>query len=86
MVLLAADDAGVNGSMARADRLGDMGKYVALAIGILMTVAGAVLAFQAFGWISGSSMEGEQFWATVGSVLAGLGVALVFVSTRGTQK
>ena len=63
-----------------------MGRYLALALGILMVLAGAVLAFQAFGWIAGSSMEGEQFWATVGSVLAGLGVALVFVTVRGPSR
>ena len=63
-----------------------MGKYVALALGILMTIAGGVLTAQALGWIAGSSMEGEQFWATSGSVLAGLGVALVYVSLRGTPK
>ena len=63
-----------------------MGKYVALALGILMAVGGAVVAFQALGWIAGSSMEGQQFWATTGSVTAGLGVALVIVAVRGAPK
>ena len=63
-----------------------MGKHIALALGILMTIAGAVLAFQAFGWVGGSAMEGQQSWATTGSVLAGLGVALTYVAVKGQPK
>ena len=29
------------------------------------------------GWIGGSSMSGESFWAIVGPIVAGLGVALI---------
>lgn len=63
-----------------------MGKYVALALGIVMTIAGALVAFRSFGWIEGGAMEGEQFWGTTGSVLAGLGVALVIVAVKPQPK
>ena len=60
-------------------------RWLFLAIGVLMVVAGAIWASEALGWISGSAKEGEQFWATTGSVLAGLGVALVWVTARPRQ-
>jgi hypothetical protein len=56
-------------------------RWIMVALGVLMTVAGGLWVFESFGWIEGAK-EGEQFWATTGSVLAGLGVALVWVAAR----
>ncbi len=63
-----------------------MGRYLAHALGVVMTVAGAWVAFRAFGWIEGGAMEGEQFYGTTGSILAGLGVALVIVAVKPHPK
>ncbi len=41
-----------------------------------MLVAGTVWTFQGLGYITGSSMTGVRFWATVGPIVAGLGLAL----------
>ena len=50
--------------------------------GVVLTVVGAVWTFQGLGYLEGSSMTGDSFWATVGPIVAGLGVALVWVSWR----
>lgn len=61
-------------------------RWVALALGALMVLAGGLWAFESFGWLGESAKEGEQFWATAGSVLAGLGVALIWVTARPPQR
>ena len=66
--------------------MGKYGKYVGLALGIVMFLAGAVWTFQGLGWIEGSSMSGDDVWATIGPIVAGLGVALAWVSVRGVPK
>jgi hypothetical protein len=63
-----------------------MKKVVLAAFGILLTVAGVVWALQGLGYVGGSSMSGESFWAIVGPVVAALGVALLYVTFRGPQK
>jgi hypothetical protein len=55
-------------------------------VGLLMLVVGAVWTFQGLGYLEGSEMSGESFWATVGPIVAGLGVALSWVAWRGTGK
>lgn len=57
-------------------------RWVLVALGVLMVVAGGLWTAEALGWVDGGAKEGEQFWATTGSVLAGLGVALVWVAAR----
>ncbi len=56
-----------------------------LALSALMIVAGLVFTFQGLGYIKGSAMTGVAFWAVVGPVLAGFGVALGIVSFRGRR-
>jgi hypothetical protein len=53
---------------------------VLLALG--MVVVGLVWTFQGLGYLGGSAMTGESFWAVVGPVVAGLGVALLIVVLR----
>ena len=60
-------------------------RWLLLAVGVAMVVAGGLWTAEALGWLSGSDKEGEQFWATTGSVMAGLGVALVWVTARPRQ-
>jgi hypothetical protein len=63
-----------------------MKKAVLVALGVLLTVAGVVWALQGLGYIGGSSMSGESFWAIVGPLVAALGVSLLYVTIRGPQK
>jgi len=63
-----------------------MGRVIALALSALMVVVGAVWALQGLGYLKGSPMTGENFWAIVGSVLAGFGVALAIVVLRPPQR
>jgi hypothetical protein len=56
-----------------------------MGIGALMILVGAVWTLQGLGYLEGSPMTGEAMWAIIGPVLAGLGVALVWVAFRGRR-
>jgi VIT1/CCC1 family predicted Fe2+/Mn2+ transporter len=56
-----------------------LGRAAGLVAAVLMVLVGALWTGQGLGWIGGSSMSGEAAWATIGPVVAGLGVALVIV-------
>jgi len=60
-----------------------MGRVVTLVLSALMVVAGLIFTFQGLGYLKGSAMTGVAFWAVVGPVLAGFGVALGIVALRG---
>jgi hypothetical protein len=61
-----------------------MGKKVVFgALGILLAAVGVVWTLQGLGYVKGSAMTGESFWAIVGPIVAGLGVALLYVAVRG---
>jgi hypothetical protein len=62
-----------------------MGRRVAVTVGVLMVVVGAVWTFQGLGYLKGSPMTGVETWAVVGPIVAGLGVALAFVGLRGSR-
>ena len=49
-------------------------------IGIVMAGLGLLWTLQGLGRVGGSPMTGVAFWATVGPIVAGLGVALVIVA------
>ncbi|WP_193608537.1 hypothetical protein [Nocardioides lijunqiniae] len=49
----------------------------------LMVAIGALWTLQGLGYLGGSSMSGERTWATIGPLVAGLGVALAFVIVQG---
>lgn len=59
--------------------LGGMKKALPLVLGGLMVVVGLVWTLQGLGYVSGSPMTGVAFWAIVGPVVAGFGVALMIV-------
>jgi hypothetical protein len=55
-------------------------------IGVLAAAAGALWTLQGLGYVKGSPMTGVSFWAVVGPIVAGLGVALVIVGARRRTK
>ena len=58
-------------------------KVVFGALGVLLVVVGVIWTLQGLGYLEGSSMTGESFWAIAGPIVAGLGVALTYVAVRG---
>jgi len=55
---------------------------VLVVLGTVAAVVGAVFTFQGLGYLKGSPMTGVSLWATIGPIIAGLGVALVIVGAR----
>lgn len=62
-----------------------MTKALPVALGALMFLVGAVWTLQGLGYLEGSPMTGVAVWAVIGPILAGFGVALVFVGLRGRR-
>ena len=62
-----------------------MRKTLPITLGLLMVVVGAVWTFQGLGYLEGSPMTGQQIWAVIGPIVAGLGVALAYVGIRGRR-
>ena len=62
-----------------------MRKTLAITLGVLMVVIGAVWTFQGLGYLKGSPMTGVELWAILGPLVAGLGVALTIVGVRSTR-
>ena len=59
-----------------------MGRALVVLVGVLAAVLGTLWTLQGLGYVGGSPMTGVRFWATVGPIVAGLGVALAFVGWR----
>lgn len=55
-------------------------KALGIVVGIMMAIAGAIWTLQGLRLMD-SEMTGNQTWAIVGPIVAGLGVALILVST-----
>jgi hypothetical protein len=43
---------------------------------------GLLWTFQGLGYVDGSAMSGQEEWAVIGPVVAGLGLALIIVVAR----
>lgn len=61
-----------------------MRRGIGIPVGLVMVVFGALFTFQGLGYVGGSAMTDSSFWAIVGPLIAGLGVALLIVSARRT--
>jgi hypothetical protein len=61
-------------------------RAVGLSLAGLMVLVGAVWFGQGNGWIGGSSMTDDGFWAYAGAVTAGLGVALAYVVVQSARR
>ena len=57
-------------------------RALAIALGVVLVLTGAVWTFQGLGYLEGSPMTGQTIWATLGPIVAGFGVALVVVAAR----
>lgn len=55
-------------------------------VGVVMVVLGAVLTAQGLGYLKGSPMTGQESWAIIGPLLAGLGVALVWTAISAARR
>jgi hypothetical protein len=62
-----------------------MRRTLAITVGIVLLVLGAIWTFQGLGYIKGSVMTGVRTWAIVGPIVAGLGVALAYVGFRSNR-
>jgi hypothetical protein len=62
------------------------GRVVGLVVALLMVVVGGVWTFQGLGYVEGSSMTGEDTWAIIGPLVAGLGVALGIVVVQNSRR
>lgn len=60
-----------------------MSRGVAVGLGTLLVVVGAVWTLQGLGYIGGSAMSGVALWAVVGPVVLILGLLL---AVRGGRK
>jgi hypothetical protein len=53
-----------------------------VALGVVMVLVGVLWTGQGLGYIGGSAMSGQEVWAIIGPLVAGLGVGLVVVAAR----
>jgi hypothetical protein len=63
-----------------------MGRALGLSVAGIMVLLGGLWFGQGNGWIGGSSMTGESFWAYAGAVTAGLGIALAIVVVQAARR
>ena len=59
-----------------------MNKNLRVGLGVLLVMMGLIWTTQGLGYLKGSPMTGVDTWAMIGPIVAGLGVALVFVAAR----
>lgn len=60
--------------------------WLALAVGLLGVVIGAVWTLQGLGHLGGSAMTGETVWAVVGPVVGVAGLLLIMVGLRARSR
>lgn len=53
-----------------------------VALGGVLAVMGLIWTLQGLGHLEGSTMTGVEFWAVVGPIVGGVGVALMIVGLR----
>jgi hypothetical protein len=58
---------------------------IRVVVGALIALVGAVWIGQGVGWIEGSFMTGDAWWAAIGAVCLVAGLALVAVALRARR-
>jgi hypothetical protein len=61
-------------------------RALGLSLAGVMVLVGALWTGQGLGWIGGSSMSGQDEWAIIGPLVAGLGVALVITIVGNVRR
>ncbi|TQJ50638.1 hypothetical protein [Phycicoccus sp. SLBN-51] len=59
-----------------------MNRGLALALGAVLLLVGALWTLQGLGYVGGSPMTGVTFWAVVGPLVALLGLLLAVMGGR----
>lgn len=59
-----------------------MNRGLALALGVVLLLVGALWTLQGLGYVGGSPMTGVTFWAVVGPLVALLGLLLAVMGGR----
>ena len=62
-----------------------MGRTLGMAAAVLMVLVGGLWTLQGLGYVGGSSMSGDDTWAIIGPLVAGLGIALAITVARGSR-
>ena len=83
---LKTRQAGWAQGLARALGAAGLSPNAISTIGVLLAALGVAWTLQGLGYVTGSPMTGVGFWAIVGPLVAGLGVALGYVALRGPRK
>jgi hypothetical protein len=60
--------------------------WLALVLGLLAVVVGAVWTLQGLGYLGGSVMTGDTVWAVVGPVVGAVGLVLIAVGLRARSR
>lgn len=63
-----------------------MSRGLAVALGVVLLLVGALWTLQGLGYVGGSPMSGVTFWAVVGPLVALLGLLLAVVGGRGRRR
>lgn len=58
-----------------------IGRVVGILLAVVMVLGGGFVALAGMGYV-GASGDTSRSWATIGSLIAGLGVALAIVTVR----
>ena len=59
-----------------------MNRSLLAPLGLVLVLVGLVWTAQGLGWLEGSPMTDEPFWAIAGPVVAGFGIALLVVALQ----
>jgi len=63
-----------------------MGRVVGLLAAGLMVALGVLWTLQGLDYVGGSDMSGDDAWAIIGPLVAGLGVALAIVIVQNSRR
>jgi uncharacterized membrane protein HdeD (DUF308 family) len=63
-----------------------MKKPVAIVLGALLVVVGAVFTLQGLGYLAGSAMTGVTLWAVIGPILVIVGLVLIVRAARTDRR
>ncbi|MEU4401738.1 hypothetical protein ACIQH6_15215 [Micromonospora orduensis] len=60
--------------------------WLTLSLGLLAVVVGAVWTVQGLGYVGGSVMTDERFWAILGPIVALAGLVVIWFGLRSRRR